>query len=163
MLVTLQARGRRPRLLMRKLTPIVALAALAVIVGYVSSGQHLTIEARSQRLPSGWDSEPGRILARACADCHSSHTDWPWYSHVAPISWWIAQHVREGRENLDFSEWETYSAKQQRDKLESICGVIATGRMPPGLYNIMHPEAKVTEEDKDTVCHWVDTETKQAR
>jgi hypothetical protein len=55
-------------------------------------------------------------LVRACGNCHSNHTDWPWYSHVAPVSWWITQHVREGREKLDFSDWERYSAWQKRDK-----------------------------------------------
>jgi len=48
------------------------------------------------------------VLVRACGNCHSNHTEWPWYSHVAPVSWWIAQHVREGREKLDFSGWEKY-------------------------------------------------------
>ena len=60
--------------------------------------------------------------------------------------------MREGREKLDFSEGDTYSACQERDKLESICGLIATGRMPPRIYTAMHPGAKLTEENKKTVC-----------
>lgn len=148
---------------MRKLTSIVALAGVAVIVGLVGSEHHAAIAAGNQRLPLAWDAEPRRVLARACADCHSDHTDWPWYSRVAPVSWWIAHHVREGRQSLDFSEWEKYSDEQKRDKLESICGVIATGRMPPELYNLMHPGAEVTEKDKDTVCQWVETETIRTR
>jgi Haem-binding domain len=148
---------------MRKLTPIVALATVAVIVGLVGSKHHAATEAGNQKLPLAWDAESRRVLARACTDCHSDHTDWPWYSNVAPSSWWIARHIHEGRQNLDFSKWEQYSAEQRRDKLESICGVIATGRMPPELYNLMHPGARVTEKDKDTVCHWVKTETTRAR
>lgn len=148
---------------MRKLTSIVAFATVAAIIGLVGSEHHTTIKARNQRIPPAWDAEPRKVLARACADCHSDHTDWPWYSHVAPVSWWIVQHVREGRQSLDFSEWEKYSDEQKRNKLESICGVITTGRMPPELYNFMHPGAKVTEKDKDTVCHWVETETIRAR
>jgi hypothetical protein len=148
---------------MRKLISIFALAAVAVIVTQMGSAHRAAINARNQRLPLGWESGPGRVLTRACADCHSDHTDWPWYSHIAPVSWWIARHVREGRESLDFSEWETYSAEQRRDKLESICGVISTGRMPPQLYNFMHPEARLTEKDKIAVCDWVHIETIGAR
>jgi Haem-binding domain len=76
-------------------------------------------------------SEVGNTLARACGDCHSNQTSLPWYGHVAPISWWIKSHVCEGREELNFSEWTRYSARQRRDELESICGVISNGRMPP--------------------------------
>lgn len=148
---------------MRKLTSILTLAAVAVIVGHIGSERDLALKAGNQSLPPAWDTAPRRVLARACANCHSDHTDWPWYSHVAPLSWWIAQHVREGRQNLDFSEWESYSAEQKRDKLESICGVMTTGRMPPELYNFMHPEAKITEKDKGTVCDWVKTERIRTR
>jgi Haem-binding domain len=100
---------------------------------------------------------------RACGNCHSNHTDWPWYSHVAPVSWWITQHVREGREKLDFSDWERYSAWQKRDKLDSMCGLISTGKMPPWLYTTMHAEAQLTEEDKNAVCAWVKEQTVAAR
>ena len=62
--------------------------------------------------------------------------------------------MREGREKLDFSEWDTYSTWQKHDKLESICGLIATGRMPLRIYTAMHPGAKLTEENKKTVCAW---------
>ncbi len=102
-----------------------------------------------------FNSEPARVLVRACGNCHSNRTDWPWYSHVAPVSWWIERHVREGREQLDLSQWETYSPGQRRDKLESMCGLISTGRMPPRLYTSMHPEAKLTEADKKAICAWV--------
>lgn len=148
--------------MMRTLKSIVALAALAVIVGQVRTERRSGIEPRNRgQLPS--NSEPAQILLRACGNCHSSHTDWPWYSHVAPVSWWIARHVREGREKLDFSEWATYSTWQKRDKLESMCGLISTGRMPPRLYTAMHPEAELTEENKKAVCAWVEEQHFAAR
>jgi heme-binding protein len=107
--------------------------------------------------------KPRQVLVRACGNCHSNHTDWPWYSHVPPVSSWIAQHVREGRERLDFSEWDTYSQGQRQDKLESICGLISTGRMPPWQYTTMHPEARLTEKDKNAVCALVKEEPTAAR
>ena len=66
-------------------------------------------------------SEVGSTLARACGDCHSNQTSLPWYGHVAPVSWWIKSHVREGREELNFSEWTRYSALERHNELESIC------------------------------------------
>jgi len=139
------------------------LAVVAVILGQVHTEERAAPELRNQGLPLLFNSEPAQVLVRACGNCHSNHTEWPWYSNVAPVSWWIARHVRKGRERLDLSEWETYSPWQRRDKLESICGLISTGRMPPWLYNSMHPEAKLTETEKKAVCAWVKEEAMRAR
>jgi len=147
----------------RTLKSLFALAAVAVIVGQVELGQRADIKPRNEGVPLLFNSEPARVLVRACGNCHSNRTDWPWYSHVAPVSWWIERHVREGREQLDLSQWETYSPWQRRDKLESICGLISTGRMPPWLYTSMHPEAKLTETDNRAVCAWVKEATMGAR
>ena len=149
--------------MMRTLQSILALIAVAVVVEQVGTARHAGIEARNQGLPLLSNPETTRVLVRACANCHSNHTDWPWYSHVAPVSWWIARHVREGRDRLDFSEWETYSQPQRRDKLVSICGLISTGRMPPPLYSSMHPEANLTEAEKRAVCASVKEETAGAQ
>ena len=108
-------------------------------------------------------SEVGSTLARACGDCHSNQTSLPWYGHVAPISWWIKSHVREGREELNFSEWARYSARQRRDELESICGVISNGRMPPRSYTALHPEASLAAQDKKAVCFWAANEIEQEK
>ena len=138
--------------MVKTLKSITALVAVLVIVGQVWTGQRTGIDPRRQGLPLLSNPETTRVLVRACGNCHSNHTDWPWYSHVAPVSWWVARHVREGREKLDFSEWETYSTWQKRDMLESVCGLISSGRMPPRLYTAMHPEARLTEKDKKAVC-----------
>jgi hypothetical protein len=149
--------------MMKTLKSIVALVAVAVIAGQAGTEQRAGIEPRNRGLRLSSNSNPAQVLVRACGNCHSNHTDWPWYSHVAPVSWWMARHVREGREKLDFSEWETYSTSQKRDKLESMCGLISTGRMPPRIYTALHPEAKLTEETKKAVCAWVKGQTIAAR
>ena len=147
----------------RTLKSLCALAAVAVIVGRVETEQRVAVEPRNHGLPFVLNSQPAQVLVRACGNCHSNRTHWPWYSHVAPVSWWIERHVREGKERLDFSEWETYSPWQRRDKLESICGLISTGRMPPRLYNSMHPEAELTETEKKAVCAWAKEQNIVAR
>ena len=145
--------------MLKSIAPLVAV----VIVAQVGRELRAPVEPRNRGLWLSSNSEPPQVLVRACGNCHSNHTDWPWYSHVAPVSWWIARHVREGREKLDFSDWETYSTMQKRDKLESMCGLISTGRMPPPMYTAMHPEAKLTDENKKAVCAWVKEQTVAAR
>ena len=149
--------------MMRTLTIIAALITVAAIVGQVKTERRAAVELGNRELQLSPNSEPAQVLVRACGNCHSNHTDWPWYSHVAPVSWWIARHVREGRKKLDFSEWETYSTWQKREKLETMCGLISTGRMPPHMYIAMHPEAKLTDENKKAVCDWVNKQSSAAR
>ena len=149
--------------MMRTLKSVVALAVAAVIVAGFGTEHLPAVEPVNRGLLLLSNSEPPRILLRVCGNCHSNRTDWPWYSHIAPVSWWIAQDVRKGREKLNFSEWETYSIWQKRDKLESVCGLISTGRMPPHLYTAIHPEAKLTEANKKAVCAWVKEQMIAAR
>jgi len=108
-------------------------------------------------------SEIGNKLARACGNCHSNQTSLPWYGHVAPISWWIKSHVREGREELNFSQWTKYSALERHNELESICGVISNGRMPPAAYTALHPEASLGARDKKAVCVWAANEMEREK
>jgi len=90
-----------------------------------------------------WDSAQTRDLAkRACFDCHSNETIWPWYSNVAPISWLVVHDTEEGRSKLNFSNWGT--GRNQRDMVESV----QRGKMPDPKYLITHPEAKLTPEEK---------------
>jgi hypothetical protein len=148
---------------MRTLKLISALAAAALIVGQAGTARRVATKSKTNGMPVSLNIEPLQVLMRACGDCHSDRTDWPWYSHVPLVSWWIAQHVREGREKVDFSEWNTYSQWQQKSKLESICGLILTARMPPWQYTTMHPEARLTETDKKAVCAWIENEAAAAK
>lgn len=103
---------------MKTLKAILALSAVIVIVGQVRAERHAAVAPQNVEQPLVSHPATVQVLARACGNCHSNHTEWPWYSHVAPISWWIARDVREGRDKLDFSKWKTYSARQKRDKSE---------------------------------------------
>jgi hypothetical protein len=108
-------------------------------------------------------SEGGKTLARACGNCHSNRTNLPWYGHVVPISWWIKRHVREGRQALNFSEWTAYSARRRCDELESICGLVSNGRMPPASYRALHPESRLETQDKKEICAWAANETEREK
>ena len=91
-----------------------------------------------------WDNaQTATLVKRACYDCHSNETVWPWYSYVAPVSWLIYGDVMEGRSKMNFSDWN----RRQRDARE-IVEVIQEGEMPPFQYLPMHPEARLTAAEK---------------
>jgi hypothetical protein len=97
------------------------------------------------------------ILDRSCMDCHSYHTRWPWYSSLAPGSWIVAADVREAREHMNFSEWGTYTRGRVLSRLDMIISQVDKGEMPPARYRLLHPDARLDEEEKDLLCTWAET------
>lgn len=117
-------------------------AAAAILIQLVPFGRQHT-NPPVAREPA-WDSPQTRALAkRACFDCHSNETVWPWYASVAPVSWLTQRDVNGGRRHLNFSEWN----KPQRHA-GHVAEEIRGGDMPPWFYLPMHPEAKLTAEEK---------------
>jgi hypothetical protein len=100
--------------------------------------------------------EVSAILNRSCKDCHSNTTEWPWYSNVAPASWLLVSHVRDGREHLNFSESTTYDAETTAKKLKSICEQVSEGEMPMTSYALVHETARLSEDDKEVLCAWTE-------
>ncbi len=98
------------------------------------------------------------ILIRSCNDCHSNETVYPWYSNISPFSWLLAEHIEEGRRELNFSVWNTYSAKKKRHKLDEVCEQITSGVMPYDQYLWIHRDALLSPEDKKLLCDWAETE-----
>ncbi len=94
------------------------------------------------------------ILRRACFDCHSNETVWPWYSYVAPVSWLVASDVDEGREELNFSQWDAYSPDRCAHKIKECGEEVAEGEMPLWFYLPTHPEAQLTQTDVKTIVDW---------
>jgi hypothetical protein len=94
------------------------------------------------------------ILRRACYDCHSNETVWPWYSHIAPFSWLVARDVRSGREELNFSTWNRITTKQQVKKLKESWEEVAEGEMPPWFYLGIHRDAALSAEDRKALRNW---------
>jgi Haem-binding domain len=91
------------------------------------------------------------VLDRACRDCHSNETVWPWYTQVAPVSWLMAYVVAEGRKAVNFSDWAAYSPSQQQTLLAVSCDDAMSGKMP-GPYTLLHPEMQLSAQDVETVC-----------
>jgi hypothetical protein len=94
------------------------------------------------------------VLKRACYDCHSSETRWPWYSAVAPMAWAVANHVTEGRAEMNFSDWGSYPSRRRVALLEKMCDEVREGRMPLKQYLWLHRDATLSEADWKSVCDW---------
>lgn len=101
------------------------------------------------------------IFQRSCNDCHSNRTVWPWYSHVAPVSWLLASDVNDGRRRMNLSEWGAYTAQKSGDLLGQICKEVQKGDMPPLQYLPMHRASRLTQEDRQQICRWT-ADTKKA-
>jgi len=95
------------------------------------------------------------IIETSCYDCHSNNTNYPWYAEVAPLSWWIAHHVDEAKEELNFSEWSTFSKKKKNHKLKEMIEQLEEREMPLNTYLPMHPEAKLSEEQIALLITWI--------
>ena len=94
-----------------------------------------------------WDSPQTReLFRRACFDCHSNQTTWPWYSNVAPISWLLQRDVNGGRRHLNFTQWD-----QAQRHGGDVSAQVKTGEMPPWFYLPMHPDAKLTDAEKQAL------------
>ena len=91
-------------------------------------------------------------IGRACADCHSNETIWPWYSKVAPVSWLVAHDVNDARRHVNFSKWSTYSPAQQQKHLKESCDEVTRGDMPMWYYTIIHTDSKLSPADVGTIC-----------
>lgn len=94
------------------------------------------------------------VLERSCYDCHSNQTEWPWYSRVAPVSWLVYKDVKKGRDQLNFSEWGEYSDRRRDRKLEEIEELITDKKMPLKIYLPLHPEARLSATDAETLIEW---------
>ncbi|MCE5306775.1 MAG: heme-binding domain-containing protein [Acidobacteriales bacterium] len=92
------------------------------------------------------------ILDRACKDCHSNVTVWPWYSHIAPVSWQVADDVRDARKHLNFSEWGKLSPARRLQALGDMCREVNSGDMPLWQYRLLHPAARLQQGDVTALC-----------
>jgi len=97
-------------------------------------------------------------LEHSCSDCHTDNTTWPKYSYVAPISWLVVDDVNEGRRHVNFSEWGTFSAERQQQKLTQICDEVKDGGMPLRQYTWMHSGTALNQQQRDTICTWTKAE-----
>ncbi len=96
------------------------------------------------------------IFKRACNDCHSNHSEYPWYSHIQPVGWWLNSHIKDGKRHFNLDEFMNYPVARQYKKLEETAEQVNDGEMPISSYTLMHGIAKLSEQDKKLINDWVE-------
>ena len=153
---------------MKKLRKVIKWLVVAVVVVFIglqfvrpartnpAVDQTQTIHAQLQMTP-----QVAAIIDRSCRDCHSNTTRWPWYSNVVPASWFLVDHVNEGRQHLNFSEWGKLDTRRADKRLEEICEEVSDKLMPLNSYTWIHRSSKLSADDIKTLCDWTETERRR--
>ena len=119
-----------------------------------STGEELTTDiTRIYAIPN----DVQTILKNACYDCHSNNTQYPWYVNIQPVGWFMAGHIKNGKKELNFNEYGTYSSKRQRNKLKRMKEQIEENKMPLSSYTLIHREARLTANQKEQITRWIDS------
>lgn len=113
----------------------------------VSESDFITIETPPQQLAD--------IITSSCYDCHSNNSNYPWYDRITPVNFWVEDHIKHGKGHLNFSEWNTYSAKKKAHKLDEFIEMIEDKSMPLASYTLIHPEAKLTDSEIKSLTDWL--------
>ncbi len=96
------------------------------------------------------------ILTKACNDCHTNNTRYPWYAEIQPVSWWLGDHVKEGKKHFNLNEFSGYRIARQYKKLEECIEQVKEGEMPLPSYTWLHKDAVLTDAEKQTLMAWCD-------
>ena len=134
------------------------LAILLVCVGAQFFGPKLNQGELSSLAPFIAETKPSeevqKIMKQVCFDCHSNVTNYPWYNNITPVNYWIADHVKEGKKEVNFSKWSEYSLKRKEHKFEEIWEEVEEKHMPLNSYTWVHRDANLSEEQIETMVAW---------
>jgi hypothetical protein len=132
--------------------------ALLVIIQFIRPARNVSSSTSGNDITKHFTvpEDVNQILKRACNDCHSNNTIYPWYTNIQPVGWWMANHVKEGKGHLNFSEFGGYTPKKQHHKLEEVVEMVKENEMPLDSYTWMHKNAKLTEQEKVLMVNWAE-------
>jgi hypothetical protein len=94
------------------------------------------------------------ILQKSCYDCHSNNTDYPWYAKVQPVTWWLNDHIKDGKKHLNFSEYASYSLRRQYHKMEEVIEMVKEEEMPLNSYTLVHRDADLSDSEREVLTSW---------
>jgi hypothetical protein len=133
-----------------------AIIVILVVIQFVPVSWFVSVDPSMapDPLQFGAPAEVKAVMQRSCYDCHSNQTRWPWYARIAPVSLLLARDVSGGRKELNFSIWDQYEPRRKSRKLKEIVEQVEKGDMPPWYYVPLHPDAKLSAADRETIVNW---------
>jgi hypothetical protein len=140
---------------------LIAIISLLVLIQFIRPERNLGVADTEKDITHSVvvSAEVKNILEKSCYDCHSNHTNYPWYANVQPIAGWLAHHVEEGKGELNFSEFDAYKLKRKTHKLKEVIEQVKTGEMPMSSYLIIHKDVALNEEQKNKLIKWAEEST----
>ena len=144
-----------------KLLKIIGLVLLVVLVGLqffpARSNQNTIVPStdfvKTYKVPE----QVAQMLYTSCYNCHSNNTDYPWYSRVQPVGWFLENHISKGKEELNFSEFGSYSGRRQQSKLTSMISQVEDDKMPLASYTFIHSDARLSAVNKKNLVDFLKT------
>ncbi|MFZ2339647.1 MAG: heme-binding domain-containing protein [Bacteroidales bacterium] len=137
---------------------LITLALVFIAIQFVPSGIPENIPEDKNSIANS-NLVAGPVLdqvKKSCFDCHSNQVQFPWYAKLAPSSWLLANHIREGKSHLNFSEWEAYSNREKTGLLEDVKDEVGSGKMPLKSYLLIHRDAKLNSEETSALIKWAE-------
>lgn len=142
-----------------KILKIITLILLVVFVGIqfipTTRNQSKTVPKTDFMFVNTIPNNIKKKVQTSCYDCHSNNTNYPWYNKIQPVAWFLENHIKDGKKELNFNTWNTYSNRRKKSKLKSIISQIKEDKMPLTSYTFIHGGAKFSEKDKAIVINWV--------
>jgi len=143
---------------MKKRTKTILLSLLAILVVIqffqIDKTNPPTDPAKDFTALENPPQEVAELLKKACYDCHSHDTAYPWYTNIQPVAWWVRGHINGARKELNFALWGDYEAKRKARKFEEMAEEVKEGNMPLKSYTWMHPASKLTEQQRQQLVSW---------
>jgi len=132
------------------------LLAVLLIIQFIRPDRNTSVSESANEISNYYavPAEVHAVLQKSCYDCHSNNTQYPWYSNIQPLGWWLQSHVNEGKQELNFSEFGTYEQKKAKHKFEEIEEVVREGEMPLSSYTLIHRDTKLTQEQATAIASW---------
>ena len=138
---------------------LIVLLIVLVIIQFIHPKKNKAESAQLNYIGNTFNVPPDVkiILAKACNDCHSNNTKYPWYTNLQPVHWWLNEHINDGKKELNLDEYTSRSLRFQYKKMEEITEQVKEGEMPLNNYTWMHSNARLTSEERAKITGWANS------